>query len=103
MCSISVRSVHLDSSDPGRRPIPAVLPRLPTDSSIHSRGSRGSRGSDASLWVNDGGWNVPKLLKLSDLVRAALSKGRKLSFTELEDLNFVLDMMVSLCKKRSPH
>lgn len=43
---------------------------------------------------------MPKLLELSDIVRAALSKGRKLSFTELEDLNFVLDMMVSFLLKK---
>lgn len=62
--------------------------RRPTDSSLTSR------SSDANFWVTDGGWNVGKLLQLSDEVRSALSKGRKLIVQELEDLNFVLDMMV---------
>lgn len=37
---------------------------------------------------------MPKLLGLSDTVRATLSKGKKLSFSELEDLNIVLDTML---------
>lgn len=37
---------------------------------------------------------MKKLLELSDVVRAALSEGKRLSFADLEDLNFVLDMMV---------
>lgn len=41
-----------------------------------------------------GDWNIPKLLGLSDSIRATLAKGRRLSFSELEDLNFVLDMMI---------
>lgn len=37
---------------------------------------------------------MKKLLELSNMVRAALSEGKKLSCAELEDLNFVFDMMV---------
>lgn len=37
---------------------------------------------------------MKKLLELSNIIRAALSEGKKLSCAELEDLNFVLDMMV---------
>lgn len=37
---------------------------------------------------------MKKLLELSNVVRTAISEGKKLSCTELEDLNFVLDMMV---------
>lgn len=66
----------------------AVLFRLPTDSTIRSR------ASDANLWVTGAGWNAAKLLELSDMIRAALAKGKRLSFSELEDLNFVLDMLV---------
>ncbi|KAF3770145.1 hypothetical protein M406DRAFT_245904 [Cryphonectria parasitica EP155] len=53
-----------------------------------------SRSSDASVWTTDGRWNVPKLLELSDLVRSALSKGANLSSQKLEELNFVLDMLL---------
>lgn len=44
--------------------------------------------------MKDGRWNAAKLLELSDLVRLALSKGRKLTSAEVEDLNFVLDIMI---------
>lgn len=54
-----------------------------------------SQGTDVDQWVDSGGdWNIPKLLGLSDSIRATLAEGRKLSFSDLEDLNFVLDMMI---------
>lgn len=54
-----------------------------------------SQGTDFDPWVDSGGdWNIPKLLGLSDTIRATLAQGKKLSFAEVEDLNFVLDMMV---------
>lgn len=64
------------------------MPGLPTASSVHSQ------STEIDLWVDEGGWNIPKLLNLSDTTRATLSKGKKLSFSELEDLNFVLDIML---------
>lgn len=66
----------------------AALPRLTTTSSLHSQ------GTDIDQWMDDEGWNQRKLLGLSDTIRATLEGGKKLSLTELEDLNFVLDMMV---------
>lgn len=54
-----------------------------------------SQGTDVDPWVDSrGDWNIPKLLGLSDTIRATLAQGKKLSFAEIEDLNFVLDMMV---------
>lgn len=55
----------------------------------------GPRGNDASLWITNTGWNVSKLLDLSDTVRAALHKGRKLTYIDLGDLTFVLSMMIT--------
>lgn len=89
----------------GRRPVRTVFPAIShecflnldtamrprpmtTSSSLHSAGT----GID--LWVDDGGWNIRKLLELSDSIRATLGQGKRLSFAELEDLNFVLDMMI---------
>lgn len=77
---------------------PVGLVRLPTDSSRRSIASRCSiasrEGHSGGFWVTESGWNVRKLLELSDTMRAALAKGRKLTPAELDDLNFVLDMMV---------
>lgn len=73
----------------------AGLFRSPRTSSIHSHGSRASDGG-GTFWLADGGWNVTKLLEVSDTMRAALAMGRKLTFGELEELNFVLDMMVRI-------
>ncbi|KAJ4422430.1 hypothetical protein N0V82_002878 [Gnomoniopsis sp. IMI 355080] len=67
--------------------------RFPTASSIRSYGSRTSDGGGA-FWLADGRWNVTKLLDMSDAMRVALAKGRKLTCEELEELNFVLDMML---------
>lgn len=39
---------------------------------------------------------MSKLLDMSDTLRAALAKGRRLTPSELDDLNFVLDMMVRM-------
>lgn len=69
-------------------PMLVAFARRPTDSSL------ASRSSDANFWITDGGWNVEKLLQLSNELRSALSQGRKLFVQELEDLNFVLDMMI---------
>lgn len=67
----------------------AMRPRLmATPSSLQSTAT----GIDQ--WVDDSGWNTQKLLDLSDSIRATLGQGKKLSFAELEDLNFVLDMMI---------
>ena len=45
--------------------------------------------------TNESNRNVSKLRALSDTVRAALSQGRTLALLELEQLSFVLDMMLS--------
>lgn len=44
--------------------------------------------------TNKSNRNVSKLLGLSDVVRAALFQGRTLTLLELEELSFVLDMML---------
>ncbi|KUI54443.1 hypothetical protein VP1G_01721 [Cytospora mali] len=54
-----------------------------------------SPGSDASFWITPAGWNASKLLDLSDTVRAALNEGKELTPAELEDLSFVLGMMIA--------
>lgn len=46
------------------------------------------------MWISDTGWNVSKLLGLSDTIRAAISQGGTLTLLELEELAFVLDMML---------
>lgn len=71
----------------------ADLSRFPTASSTRSHGSRASDGG-GTFWLADGQWNVTKLLDMSDSMRVALAKGRRLTCEELEELNFVLDMMV---------
>lgn len=54
-----------------------------------------SRSSDASLWVTSTGWNVPKLLDLSDTVRATLNDDKDLTPTEMGNMIFVLGMMIA--------
>lgn len=74
-------------------PGPADVFRPPMTPSLHSHGSRGSDVGGTS-WLVDGKWSVTKLLDMSNAMRAALADGRKLMLGELEELNFVLDMMV---------
>ncbi|ROV98986.1 hypothetical protein VSDG_03831 [Cytospora chrysosperma] len=54
-----------------------------------------SRSSDASFWVTSTGWNVPKLLDLSDTVRATLNDDKDLTPTEMGNMIFVLGMMIA--------
>ena len=68
---------------------PEFLSRPRTNSSF------GPRTNDASSWITSAGWNASKLLDLSDSVRAALNRGKKLSLIEMEDLTFVLSMMTA--------
>ncbi|ROW14421.1 hypothetical protein VPNG_04000 [Cytospora leucostoma] len=68
---------------------PEHLPRRPTNESI------GSRSSHAGLWITPTGWDVSRLLDLSDTVRAALNKGKRPTPTALDDLTFVLSIMIS--------
>ncbi|ROW12163.1 hypothetical protein VMCG_00306 [Cytospora schulzeri] len=65
------------------------LPRTSTNESFQSQ------SSDTSVWICATGWNVPKLLELSDTIRAALNDGRDARPTELGDLTFVLGMMIA--------
>lgn len=68
---------------------PELSPRTLTNDSFRSQ------VSDTSVWISPAGWNVSKLLELSDTVRAALDDGEDLKPTELADLALVLGMMVS--------
>lgn len=47
------------------------------------------------MWISPTGWNVSKLLELSDTVRVALNDGKALRPTELGNLAFVLGMMIA--------
>lgn len=73
--------------------VPVDVFRPPITPSLHSYGSRGSDFGGTS-WLVDGKWSVTKLLDMSNTMRAALAEGRKLTLGELEEVNFVLDMMV---------
>ncbi|KAK7733925.1 hypothetical protein SLS53_008077 [Cytospora paraplurivora] len=68
---------------------PEHLPRRPTNESIRSRSSH------AGLWITPTGWDVSRLLDLSDTVRAALNEGKRPTTTALDDLTFVLSTMLS--------
>lgn len=72
------------------------LPRPPTNESIRSRSSH------ASLWITPTGWNVPRLLDLSDTVRAAVNKGKRLTPLALDQLTFVLSTMISVEMEDAP-
>lgn len=73
--------------------VPADVFRPPITPSLYSYGSRDSDVGDTS-WLVDGKWSVTKLLDMSNTMRAGLAEGRKLTLGELEELNFVLDLMV---------
>lgn len=65
------------------------LPRASKNESFRSR------ASDTSFWTSPTGWNVSKLLDLSDTVRVALKDGKELKPTELANLAVVLGMMIA--------
>lgn len=73
--------------------VPTDVFRHPTSPSLRSHGSRGSDVGGTS-WLVDGQWSVIKLLDMTNTVRGALAESRKVTPGELEELNFVLEMMV---------
>lgn len=75
--------------------VPADVFRPTISPSLHSFGSHGSDVGGTS-WLVDGKWSVTKLLDMSNTMRAALAESRKLTLGELEELNFVLELMVRL-------
>lgn len=58
-------------------------------------GQKGGMGKRKKEITDNPNRNVSKLLGLSDTVRAALSQGRTLTLLDLEELAFVLDMMLA--------
>ena len=55
---------------------------------------KGKDKGGGAIITNESCRNVSKLLGLSDTIRAAISQGRTLTLLELEELAFVLDMML---------